>query len=301
MLDLAERTKSAVDDNLSTPCIRNARSLLITALAAAHAGDVEAAAEIEERGREVATEGYDAILAAPLARPLGVPVVLWFAHWRGSLKLRLAERLATRVLSVSETSFPLPSRKLATVGHGVDLSLFLCRDGGGDGDLRLVSLGRYSPSKNYPELVRGVLRARNEGVPVTLDVYGPTLTADERRHRAELEQMRGAGIELHEGVPGSDVPAVLARYDAFASATRAGSADKAILEAAAACLPVVAATPPIDTALSFHGEDQLAARLGELAHLPADERRRLGREGRARVEQLHSLDAWADRVLAAIA
>jgi hypothetical protein len=68
MLDLAERTKSAVDDNLSTPCIRNARSLLITALAAAHAGDVEAAAELEERGREVATEGYDAILAAPLAR-----------------------------------------------------------------------------------------------------------------------------------------------------------------------------------------------------------------------------------------
>ena len=242
-----------------------------------------------------------AILAAPLARPLGIPVALWFAHWRGSAKLRLAERLSTRVLSVSEASFPLPSRKLATVGHGVDLSAFACRDGGGEGDLRLVSLGRYSPSKNYPELVRGVLRARSEGVRVTLDVYGPTLTADERRHREELQQIRAEGIELHDGVPGSDVPAVLSRYDAFASATRAGSADKAILEAAAACLPVVAATPPIDTALSFSGEEELAARLGELARLSRHERERLGREGRARVEQRHSLDAWAERVLAAIA
>jgi class 3 adenylate cyclase len=68
MLDLAERTKAAVDANLSTPCIRNARSLLVTGLAAAHTGDVEAAAELEERAREVATEGYESVLAAPLAR-----------------------------------------------------------------------------------------------------------------------------------------------------------------------------------------------------------------------------------------
>ena len=241
-----------------------------------------------------------AILAAPLARPLRVPVVLWFAHWRPSAKLRLAERLSTRVLSATDTSFPLPSRKLVAIGHGVDVAGFACRDGGGDGSLRLVSLGRYSPSKNYPELVRGVGRARADGVPVTLDVYGPTLTAEERRHRAELEGLRGDGIELHEGVPGADVPALLGRYDAFASATRAGSADKAILEAAAACLPVVAATPPLDTALRFADEEELAERIAELARLSPEERQRLGREGRVRVEQRHSLDAWAERVLAAI-
>ena len=33
-----------------------------------------------------------AVLSAPLARPLGVPVLLWFTHWRRSRLLEVAER-----------------------------------------------------------------------------------------------------------------------------------------------------------------------------------------------------------------
>jgi class 3 adenylate cyclase len=66
--DLAERTQAAVEENLSTPCIRNARSLLVTALAAMHNGQTEAAAGFEERANEVSTEGYESILAAPRAQ-----------------------------------------------------------------------------------------------------------------------------------------------------------------------------------------------------------------------------------------
>lgn len=65
ILELTERTEAAVEANLATPCIRNARSLLVTALAAAHAGDDETARRYERRANEVATEGYDFALAAP--------------------------------------------------------------------------------------------------------------------------------------------------------------------------------------------------------------------------------------------
>jgi class 3 adenylate cyclase len=65
ILELAERTEVGVEANLATPCIRNARSLLVTALAAAYAGDDEAARRYELRAEEVATEGYDFALAAP--------------------------------------------------------------------------------------------------------------------------------------------------------------------------------------------------------------------------------------------
>lgn len=260
------------------------------------------AAELRPRPRAVLAHMCPiyAILAAPLARPLGVPVALWFTHWRPSAKLRLAERLATRVLTVDAASFPLRSSKVVGTGHGIDVGAFTCRNGAADGSLRLVSLGRYSPSKNYAEIVRGVRRARAGGLPVTLDVYGPSLTAQEAAHRAELERLGGDGVALHGAVPGSEVAALLARHDALVSATRAGSADKAILEAASACLPVVAATPPIEPVLRFDGEDELAARLEELARLPAEERRRLGREGRACVQSGHSVEAWAERVLAAL-
>jgi tetratricopeptide (TPR) repeat protein len=68
ILALAERTERAVEANLATPCIRNARSLLVTALAAAEQGDDGRARELEERAREVETAGYDLVLSAPRVR-----------------------------------------------------------------------------------------------------------------------------------------------------------------------------------------------------------------------------------------
>ena len=47
-----------------------------------------------------------AVLAAPLARPLRVPVLLWFAHWRASPLLRAATAASTNVLSVDTPLVP---------------------------------------------------------------------------------------------------------------------------------------------------------------------------------------------------
>jgi tetratricopeptide (TPR) repeat protein len=63
-----ERTAAAVDENLSTPCIRNARSLLLLAVAAAETGDSGHAEALESRALEIALEGYDFVLSAPRAR-----------------------------------------------------------------------------------------------------------------------------------------------------------------------------------------------------------------------------------------
>ena len=86
-----------------------------------------------------------AVLAAPIARPLGVDVLLWFTHWRRSGLLRTAERLSTRVLSVDERTFPLRSRKLVAIGHGVDVSGLECIERPEREPLTLLALGRTSP------------------------------------------------------------------------------------------------------------------------------------------------------------
>jgi glycosyltransferase involved in cell wall biosynthesis len=238
-----------------------------------------------------------AILSAPLARPLRIPVLLWFTHWRARMKLALAERASNRVLTVDESSFPLRSGKVTAIGHAVDVARFECAEPSSNGRLRLVALGRYSPSKRYDDLFRGVELARRD-IDVQLDVYGPTLTDEERAYRAGLRPP--AGVDLHGPVAGSEVPELLRRYDALVSATQTGSADKAVLEGAAACLPVVASTSPLDVILRFDGAEELATRLRELAALDADKRGRLGREGRERVVRRHSVDSWADAVLAAL-
>ena len=238
-----------------------------------------------------------AILAAPLARPVGVPVLLWFTHWRARPKLAVAERLATRVLTVDETSFPLRSRKVTPIGHAVDTGRFSCVETRAAETLRLVALGRFAPSKRYELLFRSVELARESGLDVALDVYGPVLTAEERDYRAGLRPP--PGVELHDGVAGSSVPQLLRRYDALVSATRAGSADKAVLEAAASCIPVVASSAPVEGVLRFTTAEDLAARLRELAALDSPARARLGRAARDEVVRRHSVDVWAERVLAA--
>ena len=49
---------------------------------------------------------------------------LWYTHRSVTLRLRLAERAATRVVSASPESFRLPSDKLRVIGHGIDTQRF---------------------------------------------------------------------------------------------------------------------------------------------------------------------------------
>jgi glycosyltransferase involved in cell wall biosynthesis len=248
-----------------------------------------------------------AVLAAPLVRPLRIPLVLWFTHWRASRLLRAAERVSTAVVSVDRRSFPLESKKLWAIGHGIDLSEFECseRPKAGANDLRLLALGRYSPAKGLAVVIRA-LAAVGDGV--VLDVHGPALSAEERAHREELERLVAAlpldgRVRLWGTVVRADVPAVLAGHDALVNNMRAGAPDKVVYESAAACVPVLASNPVFDTLLDpaqlFSRDDpgELADRIRALAGLPPAERAAIGHRLRERVEQGHSVGSWARGVL----
>jgi glycosyltransferase involved in cell wall biosynthesis len=253
-----------------------------------------------------------AVLAAPLARPLRIPLVLWYTHWHASPTLRLAARLASRIASVDARSFPLDSPKVTAIGHGIDLSEFSC-DGAAPEhpDLRLVALGRYSAAKGLETVLRAVRLALEEGVDVRLETYGPALSAPERAHRRELEQLveeldLGRRVRLGHAILRTEVPGVLARADALVNNMRAGAPDKAVYEAGASCLPVLASNPVFDELLDGLGADlrfdrddpaQLAERITGLARMEPENRRRIGRALRDRVAERHSVESWADSLL----
>jgi glycosyltransferase involved in cell wall biosynthesis len=248
-----------------------------------------------------------AVLAAPLVRPLRIPLVLWFTHWRASRLLRAAERAATAVASVDERSFPLPSRKVHAIGHGVDLAEFPCappREGAGT---RLLALGRYSTAKGLDVVLGAVALAPGD---VELRVHGPTLSEEERAHRAELGELTAelgldGRVVLGDAVPRAELPGLLASHDALVNNMRAGAPDKVVYEAAAGCLPVLASNPVFDSLLEpeqrFPRWDPgaLADRIAALAVLSASERAALGRRLRARVEEGHSVHSWARGMLGA--
>ena len=101
-------------------------------------------------------------------------------------------------------------------------------------------------------------------------------------------------------VPYAAVPQLFGLADAVVNATRGNAADKVVYEAAAACLPVFAASPVFDSllpdALRFHGDYP-----GSLAERIRRYESGAGSVLRERVEREHSVEHWADCVLEAAA
>ncbi len=139
-IELQRKVERAVAENLATPCVRNARSLLVCALAHAYLGDEEEADRLEQEAEAHAMTGYGTVLDTPrLLRALhrgdvsavesllGEPAVRttnWFylsstaAHLDGLAALGKRERVeqeASRALQPQTYLEPFALRALGIV------------------------------------------------------------------------------------------------------------------------------------------------------------------------------------------
>ena len=252
-----------------------------------------------------------AVVAAAATRPLRVPLLLWFTHWRASRTLQLAEVASTRVLSVNARSFPLPSSKLVATGHGIEVPDELPPRRADDGVLRVLALGRTSPAKGLEALLDAATLLAD--LPFAADIRGPSLTDEERRHRDALAARIGAEgldarVRLSGPVDQSEVADVYAQSDVLVNNMRAGALDKVVFEAAAAGLPVLVASDGfaslvdgLGVPLRFTQDNpvELADRVRAMYELGPAARATVGAELRDRVKRGHSVEHWADEVVAA--
>ncbi|HEX6762561.1 MAG TPA: glycosyltransferase, partial [Gaiellaceae bacterium] len=179
--------------------------------------------------------------------------------------------------------------------------------------------GRTAPWKGYATLLDGFERAVGQGLDARLEIRGPSSNDAERTHRAELAaRIAGSAVlaaraELAEPVARGGIPSLLGSADALVTAADSGSAtqtlDKVVYEASACAVPVIASNPALagyleglPVRLDFRPGDaaDLARALLEFGAAPAALRERTGLELRERVERGHSVDTWADRVVAVV-
>jgi glycosyltransferase involved in cell wall biosynthesis len=204
------------------------------------------------------------LAAAACAKAFGLPlfVEVHGAHyfgrerrggWRGPVEFAayralspVAFKVARRVRSLSEdmseqlvATYGAELReKIVTIPTRVDLSRFASAKESYrvDGPIRLVTVGSCAPRKNHLSLIRDLARS---SVPFELTIVGSgPLEGEYRRVAAEVGvagQVHVTGQVEHRQLAG-----ILAGSDAYVHYSRSEGLARAILEAMAVGLPVVA-------------------------------------------------------------
>lgn len=253
-----------------------------------------------------------AVMGAPLLRLHKVPLTLWYTHSSVTLRLRLAERVVTRVVSASRESFRLSSDKLRIIGHGIDTQRFTPAPPPPD-PFTLLSPGRIAPVKHLDAIIAAMQLLRAQGVDLRLRLVGEAYSQDRAYEQELREQVAQAGLQAQVEFAGSvsrdQVPTELQCAHVMVNMSATGSLDKAVLEAMACGLPVITAneafvpllapwrdkllTPPDDA-------NTLAQRIRALQSLDEAERRALGGELRALVQRDHSMQRLVANLLAVL-
>lgn len=250
-----------------------------------------------------------AVCAAPFARAAGLPLVLWYAHGAVSPTLRLAHALVDRVGTSTPAGFRVRSNKVVYTGQGIDTDRFRppeAEPAAGP----ILSLGRVSPVKDYDTLLDAVELLGRRGLRVGARIVGGAHRPDEVAYRERLiaraRAMDRPDVEVRPGVPHHAVAPLYAEAGLFASCSRTGSLDKAMLEALASARLAVTCNEAFG---AFFGVDRerytfppgdgtaLADRLEPLLRLSPAERRHQALPWREKVVAEHGVDHLADELV----
>ena len=166
--------------------------------------------------------------------------------------------------------------------------------------LRLVSVGRLLPGKNFTALIEALLTIQGEVPAVTLDIFGSGSQQSELEALAQKHGVEGA-VRFHGNLPHSDVLRHLAEAHIFVFPTFSEGFPKALLEAMACGLVVVASPVSVIPHLlageagllldGFSAEDISRAVLS-LVQVP-EQMKTLGGNARS-VARQYTLEAWGD-------
>ena len=206
------------------------------------------------------------------------------------------------VAASAQRHLHIDPRKMTVIPRGVDLAEFPYAPNATDSTvpLRILSIGRLTPSKGHDVTLRAVAHLQESGVHAELVVAGDGPLLDELRQLARDLSIESK-VSFVGAVDGATIRSLLAAAHVFCFPSRWEGQGNALLEAMASGCPIVAsAIATIREVLGATGslvtpDDSVAfakelQRVGELSRT---ERMRLSREARREVEM--RFDA-ADRV-----
>lgn len=252
------------------------------------------------------------ILAAPILRPLHIPIITWFAHPSLTRTLKIAHFLSNRMVSSVPNAYPYKEDKLTVIGQGIDTNLFAPDGTLPDSPPFILCVGRLSPVKGHPTLLDAVAKLRRQLFqPFNLFILGQPVGAEGTAYVNRLHSsIRQLGIQdivhFQSAVPMVELPRWYRRCEVHVNLTPVGFGDKVAWEAMSCGRPCLVANTDFRETLGkyvdrllfqYQDAEDLAQRLHWLLSLSSREREHIGAYLRDQVIRLHSLDSLTNKLL----
>ena len=161
--------------------------------------------------------------------------IFWYTHAGpknlfNKLILFKASLLASKIITASENSFPLQSKKVTPIGHAIDYKTFYKKiDSFSKKDFAIVS--RISKSKNIEESIEGFLNSSASESGSILIIGGPLTNEDEDYYKYLLNIYKEhKNVSFIGPVPHSELVNYLKNVSFHINNTDKGFYDKSVLE-----------------------------------------------------------------------
>jgi glycosyltransferase involved in cell wall biosynthesis len=248
------------------------------------------------------------VLAGPVLRAVGIPLVTWYAHPSLTPTLKVAHFFSNRMVASLPNAYPYRRNKLAVIGQGIDTAMFAPSKHPAAQDDVILCVGRLSRVKNHPTLLRAVALLPRRFRVVIL---GATSGADDEAYASELRRLVDElalcdVVVFEKPVPPAELPSRYLACAVHVNLTPAGFGDKVAWEAMACGRPCLVANEDFRETLGRYADKllfrvndpaDLAVKLSAVLEKSTAERAEMGAYLRSRVEGLHSLPRLAARIL----
>ena len=254
------------------------------------------------------------ILIAPYAKIFKKKIVTWYSHKAINWKVRLINILADKIITPTQEGFGLESKKKKVLGHGIDTDLFKPDFSKKlkNPHFQIISVGRISLIKNYETLIEAIYillnKTKIEKKFKVLIIGMPGLASQQNyfnKLKKIIKEKRLEGIISFIGaIPNQELPKYYQESDLSINLCPTGSPDKAVLEAMACGLPVLAANETFRKNFGSHANklifkhenvQDLAKKIIDLAG--SSQLKEISLYLREQVVKNHNLDKLVEKIL----
>jgi glycosyltransferase involved in cell wall biosynthesis len=202
------------------------------------------------------------ILPYPLLCILRKKIVLWYVHRNVDLKLRVAEKLVSKVFTATPESFVISSNKTIYMGQAVDVDKFYSENLEHLNDkkeFRVITVGRITPIKNLDTLIEAVALVSKQ-IPIAVDIVGASVTKGDIEYGEKLKKMvvenaLADRVRFVGSIANKDLPKLFVMANASINLCPKGGLDKTVLESMASGIPVLVSNTAFKGHLGHYAED----------------------------------------------